>query len=74
MQFEADDLARLALGVRQFLLKADAMTRLSAIPVLYLELPDVGTMHAMHCAIAYAVQSSAAMMRPEFEADRRAHV
>lgn len=55
MQFEPDDFKRLAFEVRRFLQKGDAMTRLATSPVLYLELPDVGKMRALHVAIASAM-------------------
>ena len=55
MQFEPDDFKRLAFEVRRFLSKADAMTRLATSPVLYLELPDVGTMRALHMEIVRAM-------------------
>lgn len=48
MQFEADDFKRLAVEVRRFLVKSDTMARLAGMPVLYLELPDVSTMHHLH--------------------------
>lgn len=51
MQFDHKDFARLALEVRRFLSKADVMVRMTAVPVLYLELPDVRTMRALHMAI-----------------------
>ena len=55
MKFEADDFQRLAFEVRRFLSKSDTMSRLSAMPVLYLELPDVGVMHNLHRAIVTAM-------------------
>ena len=55
MDFEPDDFKRLAFEVRRFLSKADAMTRLATAPILYLELPDVGAMRALHMAIARAM-------------------
>ncbi len=57
MRFEDTDYPRLAMEIRRFLSKADIITRLSAMPVLYLELPDVGTMHALHVEIIRSMQS-----------------
>lgn len=55
MQFEEQDFQRLATEVRRFLVKSDTMARLAAIPVLYLELPDVGTMHNLHREIVHSM-------------------
>ncbi len=55
MNFEPGDFKRLAFEVRRFLSKADAMSRLATTPVLYLELPDVGAMRALHVAIVSAM-------------------
>lgn len=55
MKFEPDDFKRLAFEVRRFLVKSDTMARLAGMPVLYLELPDVGTMHHLHREIVQAM-------------------
>jgi hypothetical protein len=55
MQFETDDFKRLAFEVRRFLVKSNTMARLVGMPVLYLELPDVGTMHNLHHEIVQAM-------------------
>ena len=55
MKFEADDFRRLAHEVRHFVVESDTMARLAAMPVLYLELPDAGTMHHLHREIVQAM-------------------
>lgn len=46
-----DDFKRLSAEVRRFLSKGGVMSRLAGMGTLYLEFPDVGTMHDMHRAI-----------------------
>ena len=48
MSYDEKDFGRLAFEVRRFLSKSDIMTHLTTLPVLYLEMPDVGTMHRLH--------------------------
>ena len=55
MGFEEQDFTRLAVEVRRFLVKSDTMAKMAAMPVLYLELPDVGTMHHLHREIVQAL-------------------
>lgn len=55
MQFDHDDFGRLAFEVRRFLSKTDIMTRMTVAPALYLELPDVRTMRALHMDIVSAM-------------------
>ena len=55
MRFDEKDFTRLAMEVRRFLEKSDTMARLAGMPVLYLELPDVGTMHNLHREIVQAM-------------------
>jgi hypothetical protein len=55
MQLDPDDFKRLAFDVRRFLSKADVMARMATVPVLYLELPDIGTMRTLHMEIVQAM-------------------
>jgi hypothetical protein len=64
LQFEPHDFKRLAVEVRRFLLKSDTMARLATIPVLYLELPDVGTMHHLHREIINTMPPEFLNMKP----------
>lgn len=64
MQFESDDFKRLAAEVRRFLSKGDAITRLAATPALYLELPGVDLMRALHVAIVRAMAADQLMSSP----------
>lgn len=54
-QFEPDDFMRLAREVRRFLVKSNTMAKIAGMPVLYFELPDVGTMHQLHREIVEAM-------------------
>lgn len=62
MELEPDDFKRLSFEVRQFLGKADLLTRLSGMAKLYLEFPDVGTMHNVHRAIIDAMDPAMLVM------------
>ena len=55
MNLEPDDFKRLAFEVRRFVSKGDLLTRLTGMGTLYLEFPDVGTMHNVHRAILQAM-------------------
>lgn len=55
MGFEEQDFTRLAMEVRRFLVKSNTMAKIAGMPVLYLELPDVGTMHHLHHEIVAAM-------------------
>jgi len=57
------DIDRLAFEVRRFLNKGDFLTRLSGMATLYLEFPDVGTMHNAHKSIVQALPPNG--MRPD---------
>ena len=48
MTYERDDILRLAHEIRRFLAKGDLTTRLATMGKLYLEFPDVATMHHVH--------------------------
>jgi len=61
--FDEDDFKRLVFEVRRFLVKSDTMAKLAGIPVLYLELPDVGTMHHLHREIVQAMPPEYMTMR-----------
>ena len=58
MQIEEDDFKRLAFEVSRFLSKGDLKTRLATQAKLYLEFPDVGSMHHAHRAIVNAMGPS----------------
>ena len=55
MNLSPDDLQRLTHEVRRFLSKGDLMTRLATRARLYLEFPDVGSMHNAEVAIMQAL-------------------
>lgn len=61
MQFEEGDFLRLAAEVRRFLVKSATMARIAGMPVLYLELPDVGTMHDLHREIVESLPQTYAL-------------
>ena len=54
---KSEDIKRLAHDIRLFLNKGDLLTRLSVMPTLYLEFPDVGVMHDAHRSILQALSS-----------------
>lgn len=56
MKLEPDDFKRLAVEVRRFLAKGDILTRMAGMAQLYLEFPDVGSMHNAHKAILQSMQ------------------
>lgn len=63
MQFDQSDFKRLALEVRRFLSKADVMAQLATVPILYLELPDIRTMRALHMEIVRSLPPDAMLAR-----------
>lgn len=58
----ADDFKRLSLEIRHFLAKSTILARITGVASLYLEFPDVGTMHDVHRDIVRALMSDPMMM------------
>lgn len=59
MNLDPDDIRRLALEVRRFLNKGGVLTRLTGMAKLYLEFPDIDTMHHVHQSILIAMPPEA---------------
>ncbi len=53
--FDKDDIPRLVHSIRLFLGKAGVLTEMSAMPVLYLELPTIELMHQLRLELTRAM-------------------
>jgi hypothetical protein len=60
--YQADDLHRLAFEVRSFLDRGDWRRRILGMAKLYLEMPDIGSMFALHRDIMRAIAADPGMM------------